>query len=491
MSFLPYANTSTTVWAASFTGSSVVHLGLAALLLTSSVALLPVPIRNEARTPEYEVTLEILDANIIDMTEPAPEDPLIPPDAVALVPDDAAANVPEETDQSVLIPEVETDTELDLVDQDLVLIEDPTTDLMQPDESVQSTPRDLDTPELVELTPDTTSPIAPAVIELPDEAPDAMFIDDVSPIDNTEISPLAERVAPVAITQPDVVIITPDDPTDEQITALVLPDDTAPPTDIAEALLPNLLAPGETPDEDPQPVTVEPTAVVPLDQDPPVVTAEINDPQVIRNPDQATAVIGTLIRRIRATPSPQCTLALPRRAGPEGVGVSFIGAQQVALDSFSGRLLDGLAPTPIQTREIIDQRQCALLDAVRQITDYPAGRIGLALDDSTLRSGENLRGRVIGAGGLFVTLLLIDDNGVVQDMSRFTTLEGNEPAFNAPVARAGLTRATRQIILALGSESGPIDVSSQIGQEAQAVFSALPPEVLANAVFGLATFDVR
>lgn len=488
MSFLPYSKPSTAAWAMSVTGSSALHFGLFALLLTSSVAFLPVPIHNETRAPDFEVTLEILDADLIDLTDPAPEDQLVPPDAVALAPDDAEANLLEEFNDAILTPE--TDTALAPVDLGLVPLEEATNDLLRPNEVDQIIAEELTVVEAAaaeaETALDAMQPSAPASI--PDTG--IISIDDISPIDDAEISPLAEPVAPANITEPVVVTLAPDVVADEQITALVLPEEPTPIPDAPKPTLPIVVAPDVTAEPD----ITELTAVLPEEDpapDPPATVANPNPPQVVDNPDVTTTIIGTLIQRIRAMPSAQCSLALPRRAGPDGVGVSFIGGQEADLDAAAVRLLDGLSPVPVQTREIIDQRQCALLDAVRQIADYPAGRIGLALDDTTLRSGENLRGRVVGAGGLFVTLLLIDDNGVVQDLSRFTTLDGNEPVIDAPVARAGPARATRQIILALGSNSGPIDVSGQIGQEAEDVFFALSPDVLKNAVFGLATFDVR
>ncbi len=507
MSFLPYAKPPASILAASITGSSALHFGLVGLLLTSSVALLPAPTRNETRAPDFEITLEILDANIIDLTEPEPENALVPPDAVPLEPDAAQADLLEETQLAALAPAENIDTgpdALDTLDGGLEPLVDGADDLLQPSEDtsaqVDETAVPDALPEPAQTEPDDVQPLAP--VELPD--PDIMAINDISPIDSGEISPFAVPVAPAEITQPtltqtDVATLAPDDTSQDQIVALVLPEDTAPPTDPVETVLPNVLPP----DDAPEPEIVEPAVIAPEPdtepdpetaenpQDTPAAVASPDAPRALENPDPQTVMIGTLIQRIRATPSPQCTLALPRDAGPDGVGVSFVGAQEAGLDTFAGRLLDGLSPVPIQTREIIDGRQCALLDAVRQVADYPAGRIGLALDDTTLRSGENLRGRVTGAGGLFVTLVLIDDNGVVQDMSRFTTIEGNDPVFDAPVARSGPTRATRQIILALGSDVAPIDISGQIGQEAEAVFSALPADVLRSAKFGLATFDVR
>ncbi|MFL4472326.1 hypothetical protein ACERZ8_21470 [Tateyamaria armeniaca] len=96
---------------------------------------------------------------------------------------------------------------------------------------------------------------------------------------------------------------------------------------------------------------------------------------------------------------------------------------------------------------------------MRASDGYPANRIGLSLDTATLVSGDELTGRVLGAGGLFVTLLLVDDNGVVQDLAPFVSLDGNVPVFQAPVARAGASRATRQVLVAIGTQArtaGPV-----------------------------------
>ena len=121
----------------------------------------------------------------------------------------------------------------------------------------------------------------------------------------------------------------------------------------------------------------------------------------------------------------------------------------------------------------------------------PPTRIGLSIDTATLASGDLLTGRVLGAGGLFVTLLLVDDNGVVQDLAPFVSIEGNTPVFEAPVARSGPSRATRQVLLAIGTADAPLDLSGEIGREAQDVFGPIPAETLATMVFGVATFDVQ
>ena len=222
------------------------------------------------------------------------------------------------------------------------------------------------------------------------------------------------------------------------------------------------------------------------------VISAFSPPQILSEPTVSDISIGKLLRIIRTLPQKQCTLALPRRtAGVSGAGVSLIGADSEQLKLLGQSINEGLDFKPELISEIVDPRQCPVLDALRQSNSYPANRIGLSLESSELQSGNSLRGSVIGAGGLYLTLLLIDDNGVVQDVAPFVTLDGPSPVFDAPVARSGSARTTRQILVALGTRDETFDFSSQIGYLAQEVFTMNSAEQLQQAVFGVATFDLQ
>ncbi|MGR3468822.1 MAG: hypothetical protein ACU0CI_13185, partial [Shimia sp.] len=210
-------------------------------------------------------------------------------------------------------------------------------------------------------------------------------------------------------------------------------------------------------------------------------------------PSAQDVAIGALIRRIRSAPHETCTLALPRRAGDAaGGGLSLIGAEEEALEALADIVVgEDLEPPPIQTREFVDPRQCAALDALRATSDYPVSRIGLALDTTVLASGDTLRARALGVGGQFLALLVVDDNGVVQDLAPFAGLDGDAPVIEVPVARSGPPRATRQMLLALGTTESPLDLSRTIGERAQDVFASIPQEQLEGMFFAVATFDVR
>ncbi|KIC47760.1 hypothetical protein RA29_19310 [Tateyamaria sp. ANG-S1] len=572
------------------TASALAHGGLVAVLMSGAVAFLPEPVTTELSEPDFTVSLEILDADLVDEVDTVTEAGVIPDDAIPLGPDDLVA---EGTPDAIAALDPETDLfepdtdaalapEPDVLQPDTDTLASEEADVAAADPEVLAPEPDLTTPEPDVLTPEAEplapepeaipepepkiagpepeaiapepevvdpEPAAPAIEtealapetviaeETPLPVPTAplaadpvpLAIDNISPIDDTVLSPLADggaAVAPQVIAPEDDVLLLGE--TAPPTPATPVPDTApapAPAEDTLALLLPEPEVTPPTP-TDPAPPDAEPDAETEADAeaetstDPDISDADDNDTAVpaatapddtplgapdgedaqttvvtrspVPNPSASDIAIGQLLGRIREVPQPQCTLALSRRAsGTPGAGVSFIGADTDVLDTLALQIIDGLPFEPVQTREEIDLRQCALLDALRQADSYPASRIGLALDSNTLSSGDSLTGRVIGAGGLFVTLLLVDDNGVVQDMAPFVTLDGTTPVFDAPIARSGPARATRQILVALGTTDAPLEIEQLLGRVAQDVFTAIPADTLQGMVFGVASFDVR
>ncbi|MEL6915915.1 MAG: hypothetical protein AAFP13_15580 [Pseudomonadota bacterium] len=588
MSFLPYASPSPLAWLGSLGVSVAAHGALAGAILFSGAALLPEPQEDEIEFSEIAVSLEILDADLIEEVDPF-DLAAIPEDAIELAPEELEAEdftaaedalapeddalltaaepealapdveeiVPEATEPEELVPEAPAVDALAALEPD-ILAPEPDAPLAAEPEVVTPEPvlPEALEPEIVEPVPEAPVPEEPVLEEpeiaepvLEEPAPEPVIaepviaepviaeplieeaqpfvIDDISPIEETVLNPLAdgsggalapdiveepafddlalgapEPALPDLVAEPEPLPLVPETPETPEVAAIepeVIEEE-----DLA-ALEPELLEVPEPPAAVPEPVPVpveeealavlEPEAVAepePTEEPAPVAEAAAPARPPLVNPSASDIALGNLIRRIRALPSVSCTLALPRRAGgaPEG-GLTLVGADEAELDDLSLRIGDGLDADPIQTRDLVDTRQCATLDALRQSADYPVSRLGLALDGAVLTSGDTLTARVLGAGGLFLTLLVVDDNGVVQDLAPFTTLDGDTPVVEVPVARAGPTRTTRQILLALATPEAPLDLSGVIGELAQDVFSSIPPAQLEAMSFAVATFDVR
>ncbi|MCE8440101.1 serine/threonine protein kinase [Rhodovulum sulfidophilum] len=198
-----------------------------------------------------------------------------------------------------------------------------------------------------------------------------------------------------------------------------------------------------------------------------------------------------LIRRIRETPAPDCLLALPRRDAEGGAGLDLMAASEAGMADYAGRLLTGDLAGTAQRRRLIDPRQCPVLELLRDSPDYPATRLGLGLDRTEIVSGGRLTGRLRGVGGRYVLLLLIDNNGVVQDLQRFLSFAGNRAKFEVPVSLAGPARDTSQLLLAVAADGPVSGLRARIGRRADEVFSSGRRTALGSAALALAGFDLR
>ena len=552
MSFLPHAPPSRLAWFGSLAASTILHGGIISFLLFSgAVVFLRESEPVDAREVSFDVSLEILSISTIDESIPIEDLSSIPEDAVAVIPDALEAEVSEDDfdalapDEALLEPDLETtdpseiamdEIEPEVAEPDLAelgLLEPEVTEpeAFEPEvfEPEVAEPEviepELEEPQLAEVLPESnvlqvpvdSSPIdeLPLVIQNEEVAqapliePEPLVeqpiaIDNISPIDNSVLSPLAEggsgplEPALLDSTANDLALLLPEpealppvnlpqvQEAEPEVLPEVLPEPEVVAPEVTEPeVLPEPVAPEDLePEADAEPA-VEPEAEA-------VAVAVRPKREPLANPTASDIAIGKLLRRIKVLPQEQCILALPRRAGGTvGAGVSLIGADAELLEAYADTLVDGLGFDPILTNEVIDLRQCALLDAIRQSESYPANRIGLSLESTALVSGDPLRGKVIGAAGMFLTLLLIDDNGVVQDLAPFITLEGSTPVFDVPAARSGPSRVTRQILVALGTTDVPIDVSARIGRVSQDVFAPIAADTLNGMVFGVATFDLR
>lgn len=482
MSFLPYRNSSAFGWMGAFGASAVAHAALIAGILAAYGSALRVP-EPEADRPEFTITLERLDADTLagiieqdgaagsesdtpsDTTEPAPETDINSPEADPLepvAPDPVEVAVePEPAPEPEPVPEPETpEPEV----PEAIPPEELSPEEVAPVEAeVAATPEPIApeaiTPGPIEAEPLIATPIAPDDPDLNPILPETVEATSLSPsgLEGTALSPVtplastATALAPVAPqSNGALAAITPPPSTAQTVTAI-----NRPPA--------------------PAPVSTQPTAARP--PAPPPTAQDL--------------AIGDLIGRIRAEVSSECLIALPRRDGPDGVGLAMIAAQDSAMETFAQTVLTAEDEDIRQTRTLVDPRQCPALTYIRQNLDYPATRMGLRIDNLEIASGDRMTGVLRGGTGRYITLLLVDDNGVVQDLQRFLSFSGNLARFDVPMTRDGPTRDTSQILLAIATKRPPDVIKARNGQVAQDVFTGLDGELGPEANLAVATIDVR
>lgn len=303
-----------------------------------------------------------------------------------------------------------------------------------------------------------------------------------------------EPLPDLAIADVDTATSEPDLQADtvgpEQVAILSLPDpDDAAPSDTAE---PDPEVPAEdpaSPDSAALPADDDTVAAVPVTP-PPTERTVRRVPRI--PPTSRDIAVADLIKRIQSNPAPDCLVALPRRIGADGIGLTLISAQDDARAEFANRLLTRPEDAEIrQTPMLIDPRQCPALGFVAANRDYPATRIGIRIERVEVPSGNRLSGTLTNVGQRNLTLFLVDNNGVVQSLDRFVAQQDGTLRFDVPVTRVGPRRDTKQLILAVASDDSLDHFSALSGQRAEDVFTNLSAALVRDVALAVLAFDVQ
>jgi hypothetical protein len=462
MSFLPYSASGSGGWWAATTGAVILHGAAIAIGFGGLQNVLAVAAPDPEERPEYTITIAPLDSDTIaGLLEQEGEagaddgdgmDPAAPETVQDAAPEELAALAPEETVAAEPVapepvePEPVEPEPAPQEPEELAALEPETPEALEP---VAAAP--------IEAEPDTIQPITPAAPEPLDTGP--LIPETVTAL------PSAPALSPVVPEGTAGLITTPVPSGTETITRVPAQTEIIRPAAAAGTVV---AAVGRRPDITPP----KPKAAAPA-------------------PSAQDIAVGDLLRRIKTAVTDPCLLALPRRDGTDGVGLALIASSDAAMARFSDTVLTEADTDIRQTRVLIDERQCAALNYVRLNRDYPATQLGLRLDAAEVPSGGNLTGVLRGTAGRYVTLMLIDNNGVVQDLQRFMSFSGNFARFDVPVTRPGAPRDTKQVLLAIATRRPSTEIRGRAGQLAKDVFSGLSGEIASQAALAVTTFDVR
>lgn len=207
--------------------------------------------------------------------------------------------------------------------------------------------------------------------------------------------------------------------------------------------------------------------------------------------EQARGPVNELVRRIRGRLTETCLIGIPRQSGDGATELVTFGADETSIQSFANAVLADIAPEPGRSTVLVDNRQCAALNFVRENRDYPGFRLSISLDQVSIDSGDDLTGTVGNTAGRYVSLLLVDDNGVVQDLGSYLTFTNGAARFEVPMRRDGNARDTSQTIVALATNARPNTLNTENGKLAEEFFPALRAELGPSTPLVLVAFDVR
>ncbi|MFN3145140.1 MAG: hypothetical protein ACE368_07645 [Paracoccaceae bacterium] len=338
---------------------------------------------------------------------------------------------------------------------------------------------------VVASEPETASVVAPVV---PPTVPEAGVLTSDSLAVGTAVN-TAEAISTVLTPGPAAPAAQVED-ADVQL-ALILPETAAPVAQVATA--PSAAAAPAAPldETEASPAVAQPAevaAVAPQSQTDALEGREVSPAPRLDARDLALA---ELITRIRDAETDPCLLTIPRRSGENGIGLALLSSSDGAMVAFSETVLTEEDEGIVQTRTLVDERQCPALAFFQLNRDYPASRLGIRLETPTVVSGQSLTGVLRGIASRDFMLLLIDNNGVVQDLTRFASVNGDFARFEVPMTRVGPNRDTASILIALASRESLDPVRQRMGRLAEEVLSGLSDALSRNAALALASFDLR
>ncbi|MEP3783683.1 hypothetical protein [Ascidiaceihabitans sp.] len=197
-----------------------------------------------------------------------------------------------------------------------------------------------------------------------------------------------------------------------------------------------------------------------------------------------------VIDRIRTRFGDRCLVALPQSGGATP-SVVLVSDQDRTMATFEREVLsDPNLPVDVQNL-LVDARQCAAVEFARARAAYPLFKVDLQLRSRDVASGERLIGTIGNVGGRYTSLLLVDDNGVVQDLRRFTRFVGSSAEFDIPVTRDGSARDTSQLLVVLTTPGRPETVTNLSGRLAEDFFGPLDTELGTQGQIAILPFFVR
>lgn len=214
-------------------------------------------------------------------------------------------------------------------------------------------------------------------------------------------------------------------------------------------------------------------------------------PRRVPPPPPDAEALRAMVARIRDQMDLPCLVALPQ-TGAENARLLVLGDSDLSIREATSRVLaEPVSELPAQP-VLLDRRQCPAVNFLRGRKEYPAFGLSIGLVNPGILSGGRLIGRVEGLpAGAQTTLLLVDDNGVVQDLRRFLNFAGGTAEFDIPVTRDGAMRDTSQMLIAAVTPGRLNSVTNLGGTLAETFFPALAAEIGQEGVLAVIPFDLR
>lgn len=147
-----------------------------------------------------------------------------------------------------------------------------------------------------------------------------------------------------------------------------------------------------------------------------------------------------------------CFLISPKTIDAEGAKAIGIGDDMSKFDSFSRDFSAAVGATLEIEQSLIETLQCPALDLVKLMAPSRGSVLELSLERNELPDGEDLAAEIRNVHGKWLSVLVIDDEGMVSDVSKRVIQDGSNITLHTPVNLWGGGAGKLQLLLAIVSD---------------------------------------
>lgn len=203
-------------------------------------------------------------------------------------------------------------------------------------------------------------------------------------------------------------------------------------------------------------------------------------PQPDQTPQENVQTYQSVLDVLAEMPKARCFAALPTLSDQSTFQLEVFAQTSEELADFATALAARIGQPPNTTMKPISAAQCAAVAYVIDGPSYPRFNLFFDIPQREIKSGDALEGRIGNTSGGFISFLVIDDEGTVQDLYGYLQFGPGGARFRIPLSLTGSPVVTQQLLMAISSPALLQTVIDLNGAKAADFFPALAAELRAK-----------
>ena len=214
--------------------------------------------------------------------------------------------------------------------------------------------------------------------------------------------------------------------------------------------------------------------------------------QPIPQPQRPAAI--DVARAVSEFSGGTCFLAVARQDAPERWNVTSYGAATPVLDAFATHLKTQVPVAVSLNRRSLQTAQCAAIDFANGIVVKAPAAFVFETDSRQLTDGDQLTATISGITKKWTYILLVDDEGMALEISKFASRSDSGIRLEVPVHVRGDGRARTQLLFAISSDHELSLLEMQQPQPLRQLMPMLRGQIVASKALveiAVADFEVE